>query len=138
MNRRIILICLGVVLIVILAFVGFSSKHKGANPVSTEVESPGTVIIDNTGELNKDLLPDQFQAVSDALVGYIQTHIDKNAVHATLIGRPEIASDNTIWFSIKVDGQKDAFKVHLDRSTYFDKVIFMVPDAKFSQTLQVY
>jgi hypothetical protein len=137
-KRRSLIIASAFVFIIILVLSVFVlGRHKqGPQPVP-EAGRPGTVIIDNTTGLSNILLPEQYQALSNALAVYIQTKVDPGIDHATIAGQPSIAQDGSVTFTIKTDKPSRLVQVSVDRSN-FDHLIMNIPSDNYSQIVPVF
>ena len=129
----------GVVVAIILAALVFTLKSpdKQTLPV-TEVDGPGTVIIDNTDRLSGVLLAEQYTVVHEELVKYIETKIDENIEHAFIVDGLKINNDGIIEFTVRTKAPEKTFTVKLDRIKYFNKVIFSISADHYKKTLPVY
>jgi hypothetical protein len=117
----------------------FIFGRGGPKQVSTapELSGPGTVIIDNTDRLSEILLPEQYQALSNALAVYIQVNVDPKIVHATIVGQPSVAANASVSFTLKTDKPSVSLDVSVDRSN-FDKLIMTIPAKSYSQVIPVF
>jgi len=131
------MIGLAVVLVILLVlFITHSNSPKHLSD-APEASGPGTVIIDNTDKLSDILLPEQYQALSNALAAYIQTKVNFKIDHATVIGQPNVANNGNVNFTIKTDRPVTTFEVSVDRSN-FDSLIMTIPANSYSQVIPVF
>jgi len=137
-NKRwfVIIAALLAVIGVVLFLIFRSSPQPQSKP--TELDSPGTVVIDNTDQLRDILLRREYAAVNEELVKYIQDHVSDAIEHAFLVNQPVINSDGVVSFTVQTEAPNKQFSVKLDRNTYFNKIIFSIPEVNYQSTLDVY
>lgn len=132
-----------IVVVVLLVFVSLvvlvvllGRKHPTVKP--PETSTPGTVVIDNTEGLRSTLLRKQYTAVNKELIVYIQKQVASTVEHAFIVDQPTINKDGTITLKLQTEKPTKQFVVRLDRNTYFNKVVFFVPETNYRSTIDVY
>lgn len=140
MRRRslfIIVMFIAVLAPVFIYLIFHSPQKSTRTQVVTEADTPGTVIIDNTDYLSSILLPEQYTALSNELASYIQTKVDSSSSHASIVGKPVIAGDGSISFTLKVDPSGKQLGVNVDRSQ-FDKITVKIPGDNYVNTVPIF
>jgi multidrug efflux pump subunit AcrB len=136
--RRIIVIASVLMSLIVagLIYLMLADKPREMEPI--ESQSVGYVVIDNASGLNKFLLSRQTSAVESAISGYILDRIDKNVEHAFIVDEPLQRNDGTILVTVKTENPEKTFRVIVDRTTYFDKLVVSVPADDYKTTIKVY
>lgn len=138
-NRRIYILALLAILaigaVLLFALLGRDKTQQAPLP---HLDSPGTVVIDNTDGLREILLQRQYAAVNEELVKYIQTKVGKSVDHAEIIGNPDVSGDGVVLFTVQTDSPTQKFNVKVDRNTYFNKIVFTVVGSDYQTTTDVY
>jgi hypothetical protein len=138
MEKRRLLLIVGLpVLLIGLLVISLVVFNQSESPETTEVEGPGTVVVDNSDELRNTLLPDQYSSVLEEVIAFIRAKIDANAEHAVITDKLKIERNGSLSFVVKVDGPSQPFRVSLDRSK-FDKITLRIPTHQHTKVLDIY
>ncbi|MBI4033883.1 hypothetical protein HY379_02690 [Candidatus Saccharibacteria bacterium] len=129
------LIVITLVLLTIFILVGGDSEKEKA-PIT--VKPPSKVSIVGDGGLRNLLLDRQVPVVEQGISDYIRSNIGNTVKNASIASKPKVASDGLVEFTVETDNPKKLFKVTLDRTTYFDRVILKIPEGNYTVTLPVY
>jgi hypothetical protein len=123
-----------VVALVITVLIFLVVRDKPSGP--PEIDSPGTVVIDNTDELRGILLPRQYTTVLNEVVALIQDKIGPNTEHAVVKG-VKVNRDGSVKVTFDVDGPSEPFLLLVDRSA-FDKIVLTIPAYSYKKTMSIY
>lgn len=136
-NKRTILLLIIATLISIILIVAFLLPRDNSSTEPTEINHPGTVIINNTVELSDILLPEQYEAVSNSLAKFILRDIDAAIEEAFVTGKITIEPNGNLIFTLSTVKPDKKFTVKVDR-TVIERVIITVPEYKFQETVPTY
>jgi hypothetical protein len=145
MSRKKIIITAFICIIIIgaLALLAFSTSNQknssaGSAKVVNEPQGPGIIIIDNTDALSTILLSKQYEVTYNAVAAYIQGQIAGSVQHAMIVDKPIVADNGEVVFSVKTFNPNKQFTVHIDRLTYFDRIIFSVQGTDYQKIIPTY
>lgn len=121
--------------LVALAFGALTDESPGT---STSTSPAAVVTFTDDSSLKALLLERQLPVVEQGLREYIKSNIGTNVTEVKFVTQPAIASNGLIEITIETDNPQKRIKVTLDRTTYFDRIIFSVPESGYSAELPVY
>lgn len=136
-RAKIIIALIVITLTFLAAFVLVYGDRKTQNTPVT-IRSPVKVNIIDDSSLRDLLLDRQVPVVEQGISDYIRTTIGNSVNNVSIVSKPTVASNGLIEFTIETDNPKKQFKIALDRTTYFDRIILSVPDDNYSKILPVY
>lgn len=97
------------------------------------------IILQHSESLTKVLLPAQFDVTKVTVSDFIKQNFGENSKSASVVGGVQLSEKGVITLDIQVDdNQAKTFTMTIDKWTYYDKLIFSVPEKSYSVTLPVY
>lgn len=126
------------ILIIALAIGIFLALPGQKKPAPSSAAPLKPVKVTDDSSLKKLLLDSQVPVVEKAIGDYARTRIDGKATTVSLTSGPTVSNHGLIEFTVKTSDPKKSFVVTLDRTTYFDRIIFSVPTDNYTKTLPVY
>lgn len=144
-NRRLaalIFIFMVIIVVVLLIVIASKSPKPAYDPrANREPESSGLQLITLSGseKLSKLLLPSQFDVAKVAINDFVKAGVNNGAKNVTIIGDPQINDRGVVTLSLRVDGPSPiTFTAKIDKWTYYNKLIFSVPEKGYTVTIPVY